>query len=249
MRRPGPTVAILCALAAFPAAAQPAHNQVVADLSSPEIAINTGFTGTDLLLFGAVQGTGDIVVVVRGPVGSQLVRKKDRVAGIWVNRESLGFAQVPSFYRVASSRPLNSVMSPELQKKYEIGLGALKIEPESIVPDKMATEYRAALIRALDRHGYFDTDVGRVRFVDGGLFRTTIAFPANVPTGTYSVIVYLFRNGALISKEETPLKVYKVGMEAEIFRFAHDRSALYGVIAITIALVAGWLAGVAFRNV
>jgi hypothetical protein len=51
-----------------------------------------------------------------------------------------------------------------------------------------------------------------------------------------------------VSSQTTPLFVSKVGVEAEIFDFAHNRSALYGVIAILVALVAGWLGHVVFRK-
>jgi hypothetical protein len=39
---------------------------LVADLSAHEISITTGFTGTELILFGATEGEGEVVVVVRG---------------------------------------------------------------------------------------------------------------------------------------------------------------------------------------
>ena len=73
-------------------------------------------------------------------------------------------------------------------------------------------------------------------------------FPANVPTGTYKVEVYLLRDGRVVSAQTTPLIVGKIGLEADIFDFAHNYAALYGVIAILVALVAGWLAHVAFRR-
>ena len=89
-------------------APQPARAQaLVADLSSHLIAITAGFAGTELLLFGATEGEGDVVVLVRGPDSDVAVRRKARVAGIWLNTESLSFANVPSYYRVASSKPLD----------------------------------------------------------------------------------------------------------------------------------------------
>ena len=80
------------------------------------------------------------------------------------------------------------------------------------------------------------------------LFRTAVVFPTNVPTGTYSVNVHLFRGGRVVDTKTTSLGVHKAGLEADIFNFAHQHSALYGVIAILIALMAGWLAGAMFRK-
>ena len=48
---------------------------LVADLSDHFIAITTGFVGADVLLFGAIEGDGDVVVVLRGPSGKEVVRR------------------------------------------------------------------------------------------------------------------------------------------------------------------------------
>ena len=82
------------AIAIAPAAkAEP----LVADLSESVVKITTGFTGTKVLLFGALQEQGKIVVVVEGPRHALTVRRKQRVAGIWVNRTEVLFEDVPSF--------------------------------------------------------------------------------------------------------------------------------------------------------
>jgi hypothetical protein len=87
----------LLLLTAFLVATAPARAQdLVADLSSHLIAVTTGFSGTSLLLFGATQGEGDVVVVVRGPDKPETVRRKRRTLGIWVNRDTYAFAAVPS---------------------------------------------------------------------------------------------------------------------------------------------------------
>src|SRR3546814_10442385 len=84
------------------AEAAPADPLVV-DLSSHLVAITTGFTGTDVLLFGATQGEGHIVVIVEGPHSNLAVRRKEQVLGIWVNREEVTFRTVPTFYQVKAS--------------------------------------------------------------------------------------------------------------------------------------------------
>src|SRR3546814_898463 len=96
-----------------------ARAQLVADLSEHLIAITTGFIGTDVLLFGAIDGPGDVVVVVRGPQRTEIVRRKARIAGIWVNERDMTFNGVPSFYVVASAKPLVDVLSPVARVRHE----------------------------------------------------------------------------------------------------------------------------------
>ncbi|HXM84370.1 MAG TPA: TIGR02186 family protein, partial [Stellaceae bacterium] len=80
-----------------------ADQPLLADLSSHLIAITTGFTGASVVLFGATDGPGDVVIVVRGPERDMVVRHKSHFAGIWINTRQVTFSGVPSYYAVFSS--------------------------------------------------------------------------------------------------------------------------------------------------
>lgn len=241
-----PLVAMACLL--FPAGSR--AQELVADISDHLIAISTDFTGAEVVLFGAVDGAGDVVIVVRGPSQDLVVRRKERTAGIWVNRTSMSFADVPSFYSVAASRPLAAVADDRLLERHGIGLRHLRLRPVD-AEDATATEvatFRRALIRAKQLEGTYATNVGEVSFLGDRLFRTRLTFPANVPTGQYIVSVYLIRDGAVVSAQTTPLVVSKIGLGADIFTYAQRQSAAYGVLAILIAVAAGWLGSLLFRR-
>ncbi len=247
----GPATACLglvsaCLLA--PAGA-PKANTLVADLSDHLVAISTGFAGADVLLFGATEGEGDVVVIVRGPDRAAAVHRKSRVLGVWVNTAQMTFDRAPSFYAVASSRPLAEVAPSTVLARHQMGLDNLRLElPRAKASANVAQEWRAGLIRNHEALGLYRAEVGRVRFLGNRLFRIGIHLPANVPTGTYQVQVFHLREGRVVSAQTTPLQVSKVGAEAAIYDFAHQQSALYGLIAILVALMAGWAAHMAFRK-
>jgi uncharacterized protein (TIGR02186 family) len=238
---------LLLLAAAF--APHPSRAQaLVADLSSHLIAINAGFAGTELLLFGATEGEGEVVVLVRGPDSDVAVRRKARVAGIWLNTETMNFANVPSYYRVASSKPLSEIVPLALRQRHQIGSDFLRLTPVGETAIETLAEFRAGLVRNKERLGLYDPEPGRVSFLGPRLFRTRIVFPANVPTGAYSVEVLLVNGGQVIAAQSTPMFVSKVGVGAEIYDFAHVHAAWYGLIAILIAVAAGWGAGFVFRK-
>ena len=236
--------AALCVCSAGFAIAQ----GLVADLSDREIAITTGFTGAELLLYGATEGYGDIVVKVAGPRRDEVVRRKQQVAGIWINGASVTFRDAPAYYRVAASRGLEEIAPPAVLKRHRIGAETLDLPAASTRPQAEVAEFRKALLRNKRRLGLYGDSVSEISVTGGRLFRTSISFPSIVPTGRYLATVYLFHDGKLVQSDETPLTVRKDGLGAEIFRFAHERASWYGAIAILIALVAGWLAGVIFRR-
>lgn len=233
-------------LAATPAAR---GQELVADLSRHRVAISTGFTGSQVVLFGATGGEGDVALVVRGPDERVVVRRKDRIAGIWVNRAGMVFEGVPAYYAVASNRPLEAFMSPAVMARNQIGVEHLRLTAEADgLEDEVAT-FRAALVRNKQRDGLFPVELGKVVFLGARLFRTDVYFPANVPTGNYTVKVFLIRDGQVVSAQTTPLFVSKIGMEAKISQFAHRNSFYYGLFAVVLALMAGWFADFVFRRV
>lgn len=243
----GRFLSIVCIFAALTGSAVAAP-ALVADLSRDQIDITTSFTGTRLLLFGATDGTGDVIVVVRGPVRREIVRQKERTVGIWVNRQSVTFDGVPGYYFQASTKALGDIAPDTTLKKLEIGTGRLPLQVGGDVSKPDEKKYRAALVRLKEDQKLYTSSYASVRFIGGRLFRTELLFPANVPTGAYRAEIYLFRDGKQVSVTHKKLTVRKAGIEAAIFNFAHQNSASYGIVAVVVALFAGWLGGAVFRK-
>jgi uncharacterized protein (TIGR02186 family) len=236
------------ALAAVPLGGAARSEPLVADLTSHLIGITGAFTGASVVLFGATDGPGDVVVVVRGPEHDIAVRRKRRVAGIWVNAKEEVFAGVPSFYSIASSRLLDTIATSGVLGFNEFGLDNLRLKLTRGGLRDEDMPFRDALIETQQRDRVFAATVGKVDFLGDRLFSTTLRFPSNVPTGPYDVKVFLIRNKAVVSAQTIPLVIAKVGVDAEIADFADRRAAIYGLVAVATAMVAGWLASVPFRN-
>ncbi|MEM7169238.1 MAG: TIGR02186 family protein [Pseudomonadota bacterium] len=226
-----------------------ANQPLVADLSDHLVGITTGFSGASVLLFGAVDGKGDVAVVVRGPARNLVMHRKSRVLGVWANTHSMTFRGAPGYYAVAASGPLDEIARDRVLARNEIGVDNLKLKlPLNLASPGVAKVWRDALVRNQEEQGLYRTEVQPVSFLGARLFRARLELPANVPTGTYQVQVYLLKNGRIESAQTTPLIVSRIGIEAEIFNFAHNHAAYYGLIAIVVALVAGWLGNAAFKK-
>lgn len=242
--------AILAGAALLVAGAQEARAQaLVTDVSDHLIAITSSYTGTDLLLFGALDGgSGDIVVVVRGPEERLIVRRKDRIFGIWANADSHVIRAAPSFYAVASNRPIAQIAPGRTLSRLQIGADNLRLASAANQPEDDAKVFREALVRLKSSNGLYQEQAGQVIFLGNQLFRTRIRLPSNVPIGTYTAEVFLFRNGNVIAAQTTPIFVNKLGFERAVFDWAQRQSILYGLASILIALAAGWIAAIAFRR-
>ena len=223
--------------------------ELIVDLSQHLVAITTGFTGADVLLFGAAEGGEEVIVIVRGPPARTAVRRKERVAGIWINQERMVFPRAPVFYHVAGSGDLAGKPVEQVLKAYDIGRELTDMRPRaSDAGSPFVEDFRTALVRNKERADLYAVETWPVTFIGKRLFRTTIPFPANVPTGTYQVEVYSLRGGRIVETAATPLVVSKAGFGAALYDFAHNYGSAYGLIAIATAVVAGWAAGTIFRR-
>ena len=212
---------------------------LVADLSEHLVKIDLGFTGKQVLLYGAIEGEGNVVVVVQGPREPITMRRKARVAGVWANDASVTFNDAISFYQVMASAELDEWLPFTLRERHQIGVEYLDFSPREEIGPAEKADFQTALIRNKQRLGHYGMLEGRVSVLGGRLFRTEIFFPANVPTGIYNLEAFLVRDGEMISAQKTPLYVSKSGIEAEIFNLAHDFPEVYGILAILIAVAAG----------
>ena len=227
-------------------AGRAAAEVLVADLSQHKIKISTGFAGTELLLFGVTKSAGDIIVIVSGPEAKAVVRKKSRVSGIWINADSVAFDAVPGFYHVAATNNLSETKLDKVLRENGVGFRYLNMAPTTETKPERATEFQQALLRRKVAKGLYNASTGRIEVLENSLFRTNVPFPANVPTGRYRVDVFHVEDGWVTATTSIPLSVGKVGLEEQIFLFAHDQPALYGLFAILIAAAAGYGAGMMF---
>ncbi|RWM98200.1 MAG: TIGR02186 family protein [Mesorhizobium sp.] len=245
--------------AASPASAQtPATENIQIGLSTDHVSITAGFSGADLTIFGSLenadprvarQGRYDIVVVLEGPARKVVVRRKDRVLGIWINLESETFKNVPVSYSVATTRPLQDVTDPNSYKQLSLGAANIYMQPADD-DESPATiqEFTAALRERKTATGLYSVNVGGVQFLSQNLFRATVRLAPNVPVGTHKARAFLFKSGLFIKESSAQLEIRKSGFEQSIFRVAHDYSFLYGVFAVSLAMLTGWLGRLVFRK-
>jgi uncharacterized protein (TIGR02186 family) len=224
---------------------------LVSGLSQDSIEITSNYTGSTIVVFGAIErpvsnAPRDIVVVVRGPETTLTVRRKDRMAGIWINRDRAEFSGMPAYYFVASTRPIKDVASADMRGRLGVGLDVLKASGVHAHHDP--TPFRDALIRWQTRSHLYAEIPGGVQYLSDTLFRVQVPVPANVARGDYTAQVFLLRNGYVISAQSTPFSISNSGLERQLFNFAHDRPLAYGVFAVAAAMLLGWISSLVFRQ-
>ena len=253
MSRRAPSLLLLAIAPLLIAADKPV---LVPDISSRQVEIRYSFTGAQLLLFGAIVYPGgrapstpaDIAVVLRGPVQPILVREKQKIAGIWMNADSNRFRSAPSYYAVASSRPIPELVDERTAAIYELGLGNLQLSPGGGALPEKERRFEAGLLDLRRRAGLYSENPHGVEITDRVLYRAVITIPSQVPVGTYTAETFLIDRGKVIAAATRDIQIGKSGFERTVALAARRHEFFYGLTAVVMSLFLGWAAAAGFRR-
>ncbi|WP_126974609.1 TIGR02186 family protein [Frigidibacter oleivorans] len=241
------------ALLAPPLPAQePAGETIVAGLSQTRIAITTSFSGSDVLVFGAVRreapipdGPLQVIVTLEGPAEQVTVRRKERVAGIWINTDAVEIDRAPSFYSVASSVPLREALTDTEDLRYSISIPRAIRSVGAVIEG--APTFVEALIRIREEEAHYVDEPAGAEIAEDTLFRAQFRMPADLTEGTYLTRIFLTRDGRVVDSHETAIDVRKEGLERWLFALSREQPPLYGLLSLFIAVALGWAASAGFR--
>ena len=230
---------------------------LVPEVSQHQVQVWQGFTGTELLLYGAIlnpAGTRaardyDIVVVLKGPSRAITVREKQKHMGIWFNAASAEFRSAPSFYAVASSRPLDQIVDPRTAAIYELGLPFIQLSPIGPIRPEEQTRFAAGLAGQMASERLYQEDPRGVTVSEQVLYQARIELPSNVPVGTYTAETFAISKGRVVASAVSRVEVAKSGFEKAVADFARHRAFFYGLLAVGVSVGMGWLAGRLFALV
>ncbi|HEV2865729.1 MAG TPA: TIGR02186 family protein [Allosphingosinicella sp.] len=239
-----------------PAILAQSEPRLVPDVSDRNIEIHYSFAGAELLLFGAIvypggrppEGRTDVAVVLKGPLERIVLREKQKVAGIWMNVGRVRFRSAPSYYAVASSRPLAQLIDERTAAIYELGLDNLQLSPGGGARPEVLRRFEHGLLDLKIRSGLYAEYPRGVEISEGVLYRARIAIPARVPVGTYTAETFLIRNGRVIAGAAREIRIEKLGFEGFVAEAAERWSLAYGIAAVAVSLLLGWGASAAFRR-
>jgi uncharacterized protein (TIGR02186 family) len=230
--------------------------RLISDLSHNKIEIVYSFAGAEVLVFGAIQYPGgrtpderpDIAVIVRGPPEAITVRRKARVAGIWLNTRAVRFETAPSFYAVATTRPVAELVNEENAAIYELGLDHLQLSPASSEGADEIRTFESGLLGLRRREGLYAEAPQGVEVTENVLYRARIEIPSSVPVGNYVVEIHLIDDGEVVASTTREISIDKSGFEREVYVAAQEHSVSYGILAVSLALLLGWFAGLFGRR-
>lgn len=229
--------------------------QIVSGLSQTEVSITANFSGSEIIIYGAIKRDApapriprmEVIVTVEGPSSPLIIRKKEQRAGIWLNKQSVQIDLAPSFYAVATTGPITEILTDAENLRYQITIPSAIRAADLADQTQSSADFIAALLRVREKEGSYRLDEGAVELTDATLFRADVVLPANLTEGDYRVRMYITRGGVVIDAQDQVILVQKQGVERFVHRLSKSQPLIYGLLSLVLAVAAGWGASTAFR--
>lgn len=207
--------------------------------SDADIVINVAASERSLLLFGAAEAGGDIVLRILGPPRPLTVIRREQFYGrLWINSQSDIYHDAPSFIRIASTAPLENLLDEKEKIASGLALDKIMAAPQSH-GDAIRQRYQ-------EKELWFCCDALALRA--DGLFSYALALPADAPVGTYRAEAMLVKNGRVAASARAEFAARYGGLNAVLERLSRGSGLLYGVLAVLMALLMGFASAILFRR-
>jgi uncharacterized protein (TIGR02186 family) len=165
-----------------------------------------------------------------------------------MNADSDRFRSAPSFYAVASSRPIPDLLDERTAAIYELGLHNLQLSPGGGALPEKERRFEAGLLDLRHRQQLYAETPHGVEITDGVLYRAVITIPSQVPVGTYTAETFLIDRHKVIAAATRDIQIDKSGFERYVALAARRHRLLYGLTSVLLSLALGWAAAAAFRR-
>ena len=219
------------------------------DISEDNIKIETNFTGKEVIIFGILNDGQETIMTIKGPQKNAVIQKKERILGFWFNTKQITYNEIPSVFFIASSKNIEDILPVSTIIKEELSFNYLlenKTSQRNFISDVSLENWKDNFVRINKNKNLFKKY--NVEKIDNKLFQTRIFFPAKSIPGEYKVRVYQIKNSLILDNKEKIVTLKKSGVGSQIYNFAHNNAAAYGLFAIIFAIMSGFLAATLFRR-
>ena len=209
------------------------------DVSAQEIRISLRYSPRRTEVWGDVAAGSDVVVTLTGPARAAVFSRMGKVGPFWMSVGKVRFRQVPEMYQIRSTRPLAQILTTEEQTRHQLGLVALRASLR-VEPGPSADIFVNQLITSREAAGLYDLGDGGV-ICREGRFRTSFTWPASVPEGEYAIEAFAVRDQIVVDTRSVVVAVREVGIGAAVSRLARSHGIVYGLLAVSLAVIVGAL--------
>ena len=223
--------------------------EVYFDLSEDNIEIKTDFEGKEIIIFGLLQNGHETLLIIKGPPTKMKIQKKERYFGIWINNKQIIYSKIPTLFFLSSSSKVDDILPKSIQINDDLNFDKIlnnKTFDQNFIFENDQSIWNENFVRIKKRQLFYKEF--EMKTFKNKLFQTSVFFPPNTIPGIYTVDIYYIKNNTIMNKDQKKIIVKKTGIGSDIYDFARNNAATYGVFVIIFSILCGLIAATLFRR-
>lgn len=224
--------------------------EVYFDLSEDNIEIKTDFDGKEIIIFGLLQDEHDTLLTIKGPLSKMKIQKKERYFGVWINNKQITYSKIPTLFFLSSSSKIDDILPNSIQINDDLNFDKIlnnKTFDQNFIFENDQNIWNENFVRIKKKQLFYkEFDM---KIFKNKLFQTSVFFPPNTIPGNYYVDIYYIKHKTIVNKDQKMIIVKKTGIGSDLYEFAKNRAATYGVFVIIFSILSGLIAATLFRRV
>ena len=224
--------------------------EVYFDLSEDNIEIKTDFDGKEIIIFGLLQDDHDTLLTIKGPLSKMKIQKKERYFGVWINNKQITYSKIPTLFFLSSSNMIDDILPNSIQINDDLNFDKIlnnKTFNQNFIFENDQELWNENFVRIKKKQLFYKEF--EMKIFKDKLFQTSVFFPPNTIPGIYYVDIYYIKHKTIMNKDQKKIIVRKTGIGSDIYEFARNRAATYGVFVIIFSILSGLIAATLFRRV
>tara|TARA_B100001769_G_C21985683_1_gene529837 strand:- start:437 stop:979 length:543 start_codon:yes stop_codon:yes gene_type:complete len=178
------------------------------------------------------------------------IQKKERYFGVWINNKQITYSKIPTLFFLSSSSKIDEILPNSIQINYDLNFSKIlnnKTFDQNFIFKNDQSTWNENFVRIKKKQLFYKEF--EMKIFKDKLFQTSVFFPPNTIPGIYNVNIYYIKNNTIMNKDQKKIIVKKTGIGSDIYEFAKNNAATYGVFVVIFSILSGLIAATLFRRV
>jgi uncharacterized protein (TIGR02186 family) len=220
-----------------------------------QILMGATYNGQSIAVTGTMPADAMAIIRVTGHAERSKLKKKGRALGVlWMNLDAVEISNVPNVFLLYLPEGVQAAPQMDRPSRSMAGLGMEAIRKQADIESKDGDKDAlfGDFVKLKQKAGLYATVPDAIGYAeeskDVKSFHCTVSMPSTLPQGTYQLEVFAIDKDNVVSYASQQIEAKEVGLPAFISSLAFQHGALYGVLAVLVAVMAGLLTGVMFKG-
>jgi hypothetical protein len=215
-----------------------------------KLHVSESFRGALVTISADIPRGAGAVVEIEGPTHDDRLLRQGRRGGLWMSVGEVTVRGAPSVYLVESTPDLPSHVDTGAQWGY--GAMQKRMEFTGAIPKDGVGVLFEQFVKLKESEGLYGVFPQSLKPVRTSKDYTTVEgelmLPSNIAPGNYRIVLSVLNSGKLVEQKSVDFPIDMTGLPGFLSFLAYHHAALYGLAAVLIAIVTGFVMGFLFTG-